>query len=173
MKYHSYYIPKAAKSQHFSNIRPTAKNSHKPKILFTILNSAVNPVSAVCLNASTVVCDSFLKFFTEKIVDIRQNIVPSNYESSMLSPFVSSFEFQIVTLNSLKDIIKKLKPTTCLHDIIPTHFLLQIFDVVGLSILAIINKSLLTGVVPKYLKHATVKPLLKKKQPRPNHTFQL
>jgi len=52
------------------------------------------------------------------------------------------------------------KQTTTL--IISTHFLLQIFDVVGLSVLGIINKSLLTGVVPKYLKHATVKPLLKK-----------
>jgi len=37
MKYHSYYIPKAAKSQYFSNIRPTAKNSHKPKILFLLM----------------------------------------------------------------------------------------------------------------------------------------
>lgn len=52
---------KAAKSQYFSDI--IAKNSQKPKILFTILNSVVNPVSAVCFNASTAVCDSFLKFF--------------------------------------------------------------------------------------------------------------
>lgn len=52
----------------------------------------------------------------------------------------------------------QLKPTTCSQDIIPTRFLLQVFDVVGPSILAIINKSLLTATVPKYF----VKPLLKK-----------
>lgn len=39
--------------------------------------------------------------------------------------------------------------------------------VVGPSILAIINKSLLTVTVPKYLKHATVKPLVKKSNYRP------
>lgn len=153
---------KAAKSQYFSDI--IAKNSYKPKMLFTILNSVVSPVSAVCLNASASVCDSLLKFFTGKIVDIRQNIVSSNYDSSVPSLCVSPFkEFQTVSFNLLKDIIKQLKPTICLHNVFPTHFLLQVFDDVGPSILAIIYKSLLTGVVPKYLKHATFKPFFKQR----------
>lgn len=44
------------------------------------------------LNASIAVCDRFVKFFTDKIVDIRQNIVSLNYDTSILSLCVSSFK---------------------------------------------------------------------------------
>ncbi len=70
LKYYQYsYIymnisVKAAKCQYFSDI--LAKNCHKPQTLFTILDSVVNPTSNVCLNALPAVCDSFLKFFTDK-----------------------------------------------------------------------------------------------------------
>lgn len=76
-------ISQSCKSQYFSDI--IAKNSHKPKMIFTVLNLVVSPVSAVCFNASTAVCDSFLMFFTDKIVDLRQNIVSLKYDPSILS----------------------------------------------------------------------------------------
>ncbi len=74
---------KAAKCQYFSDI--IARNCHQPKILFTILDSVVNPTSNIGLNASPAICDSFLKFFTDKIVDIRRHIIPSNCDWSVPS----------------------------------------------------------------------------------------
>ena len=55
-----------------------------------------------------------------------------------------------------------MKPTTCSLDIVPTPLLKQVFNIIGPSLLSIINSSLATGVVPSCFKHAVIQPLLKK-----------
>lgn len=70
--------------------------------------------------------------------------------------------FEPVNLLSCKEIVNCLKPTSCPQDIISPLFLKQIFDTVGPGLLLVINKCLSTGIVPANLKHAVVRPYLKK-----------
>jgi len=58
--------------------------------------------------------------------------------------------------------VSKLKSTSAPQDIFPTSLLKQTIESVGPYMVAIINKSLLSGIVPEYCKHAVVQPLLKK-----------
>ncbi len=55
-----------------------------------------------------------------------------------------------------------LKPSGSSTDVIPPFFLKQILDVVGPALLSLINRCLETGTIPDLLKHAIVRPLLKK-----------
>lgn len=45
---------------------------------------------------------------------------------------------------------------------VPRHFLKEIIPSIGQSVLAIIDDTLSSGVVPQSFKHAVVQPLLKK-----------
>lgn len=103
------------------------------------------------------------KKIISKIKIIRASIQPtSDYslDSSLRSVFFSDFE--PVSLSNLVNIVQHLKPTNCTLDVIPSRRLLQVLDVVGPNIVNIINSSLVNGIVPSCLKHATIPPLLKK-----------
>ncbi len=71
-------------------------------------------------------------------------------------------QFSPLSLQSLSKIIGQLEPTNCCHDIIPSKIIKQTFEIIGPSLLTLINKSLTLGVVPVSFKHAIVEPLLKK-----------
>jgi len=71
-------------------------------------------------------------------------------------------DFKPISLSILEDIILKLKSTTSPQDIVLTHLLRQVINSIGPFIVAIINKSLSSGVVIDYCKQAVVQPLLKK-----------
>ena len=62
----------------------------------------------------------------------------------------------------VRDILKNTAPKSCELDPIPTKLLYENLDAVLPTITNIINSSLLSGIVPKDLKTAVVKPLLKK-----------
>lgn len=84
-------------------------------------------------------------------------IVPINYD-----PPPSSFNaFETISINTLHELVTKLKLNTSVTYIIPARLLIQVFDVNGPCILSIINKSLSLGFVPDYLKYAFVKPVEK------------
>ncbi len=88
---------KTAKSRYFSEI--VKKNCHRPKTLFTIINT-ISP--SVCLfpNVSSSMCEAFLHFY----FSIRLAITPSSSESS--SP--PDFTAVLVNLNPvLAPIFKK------------------------------------------------------------------
>ncbi len=55
-----------------------------------------------------------------------------------------------------------MKPTNCCHDIIPSKIIKQTLEVIGPSLLILLNKSLQSGEFPASFKHAIVEPLLKK-----------
>ncbi len=152
---------KIAKANYFSDL--IAKNAHSPKILFNTINSVLNPISNLYPDPSPMACENFLKFFTEKIDDIRSCIVPSSLElpqSTSISTYLS--EFTSVSHSYLVQIIHKMKPTFCSLDVVPPCLLLETLDAITPSLLSIINNSLISGKVPSYFKHAIVQPLLKK-----------
>lgn len=77
-------------------------------------------------------------------------------------------DFEPISLSMLLDIVCKLKPTDSPQDFVPTMLLNKDIELIGPFVLLIINKSLLSGIVPTYSKHATVHSLLKKSSLREN-----
>ncbi len=56
----------------------------------------------------------------------------------------------------------ELKSTFSPQDRVPTKLLKQVIEVIGPFVLSIINKSVISGIIPIYCKHAIVRPSLKK-----------
>ncbi len=88
------------------------------------------------------------------------NPVPS--DPSTLSCTAVLSHFTPITENYFIDLVDHLKPSGSSTDVIPPFFLKQILDVVGPGLLSLINRCLETGTIPDLLKHAIVRPLLKK-----------
>ena len=70
--------------------------------------------------------------------------------------------FNVLSLSCLSNLVFHPPLTTG-----PTHFILsrlikEVFHVVDRNVFEIINKSLVSGVVPTFFKHAVAQPLLKK-----------
>ena len=153
---------KKARTKHFSDI--INKNSHRPQILFGTINSIINPHVSPDADASTDICEKFLKFFTEKIENIRSqfNPSPSDITPGCSGATVIFNTFKQVSLEELREIVSHMKPTSSPHDVVPSHIIKDTFDTVGPSIQNIINSCLVSGTVPSCFKHAVVQPLLKK-----------
>lgn len=132
---------KAAKTMYFSKI--VSNNYHQPHILFG--------------------SENLLKFFVNKIVDIRSHIILPTFDPYIHSPTFASFDyFQPVSFSLLNEIVNNLKPSKCSLDIIPPRLLKDVFDTVGMCLHSIVNSSLQSGSVPPDFKHAVVEPILKK-----------
>ncbi len=54
-----------------------------------------------------------------------------------------------------------MKSTTSLHDVVPSHIIKDVFDIIGPIIQGIINSCLVSGIVPVCFKQAVVQLLLK------------
>lgn len=63
---------KDAKAKHMSNI--INSNSHCPGILFSIINSVINPMSVALNDVSEPACDAFRQYFVDKVSSVRQSI---------------------------------------------------------------------------------------------------
>ncbi len=61
-----------------------------------------------------------------------------------------------MTLSVLHDIVGHLKPSGSPYDAVPPRFVKEVFPTVGPSVLAVVNSSLSSGVVPENFKHAVV-----------------
>uniref|UniRef100_A0A3Q3ET90 Reverse transcriptase domain-containing protein n=1 Tax=Labrus bergylta TaxID=56723 RepID=A0A3Q3ET90_9LABR len=152
---------KGARAAFYSNL--ILANHSNPRILFKVLESITTPSPSYFTDPSQDLCEKFLIYFTNKVKDIRQQIIPPDRildTSRELNSYFSSFE--PVPLTFLAEILTHMKSATCSLDFIPTTFLKEVFNTVGPSILSIINSSLAEGVVPSAFKHAVVQPLLKK-----------
>ncbi len=152
---------KAAKCKYLSEL--ITNNCHKPQVLFSTINSVLNPSVHPILEPSTSLCNNFGQFFVEKITILRSQLFNSTYILHDV-PLCSSTwsEFEPIDLISCNEIVGHLKPTICPQDIIPPLFLRQIMDTVGSGLLLVINKCLSTGSFPNSLKCAVVTPYLKK-----------
>jgi len=116
--------------------------------------------------SSKELANRFGAFFTEKIVKIRQNLtssdgihtndIPDEHDIPQLT------EFAPVTEEDVRKVIAKSPNKSCDMDPLPTWLLKDCLDELLPSITRIINRSLREAEVPRNLKLAHVKPLLKK-----------
>ena len=150
---------KEAKADYFAQLINT--QAHRPRVLFKTIHSFLNP--AVNPADTSITCEEFLKFFIEKIDNIRLNISPVNpLPPQTLEPISPFQRFSLVSSSQLSDVVSLLKPSFCPSDIMPSRLFKEVFSILCPIILAIINCSLSNGTVPSSFKHAIVQPLLKK-----------
>lgn len=121
---------RSAKAVYFSNINEM--NHSKPKVLFSVIQSVVNPSFNTWSGASDALCECFLLYFSDKILNLRLSISPNSIVS--LNPCVApaSWEaFDLINLQELEEVICKLKPSFCSYDIFHPRFLKLIIDSIG------------------------------------------
>ena len=88
---------KEAKRKYFSDI--VLLNCHKPRVLFKVINSALNAPQTVGIEASPAVCEKFLHFFTDKVTSTRALISPPAIDPSVSVPCSAGLDtFEPVTL---------------------------------------------------------------------------
>ncbi|KAI2647978.1 Solute carrier family 25 member 35 [Labeo rohita] len=130
---------KSAKATYFSNL--ILYNQSRPKVLISLINSVFNPPVNTMSVASVALCESFSRFFKDKVA------YNSSTELPIPSPLFASWNvLEPVSLQSLKDTIAKLKPSSFSYDVIHPRFLKQIVDSVGPGLVSFFNKCLSTGV---------------------------
>ncbi len=101
---------KSAKTTYFFWINK--KKHSTPKVLFSVINSAVNP-SVNTVPVASDACESFLRLFIDKISNLRPKVCSLHIEPPPFS-------------RHLKDIIAYIKPSFCPYDIIhPTFFFIN------------------------------------------------
>lgn len=97
-----------------------------------------------------------------KVEEIRANVNPSNVSISYAPMSTCTWpEFALVTSEDVMTILKRMKPSSCLFDVMPTSLLFKEADIVAPHIVKLVNMSLSTGSVPSFLKQAAISPVLK------------
>lgn len=86
-------------------------HSHRPRILFSTINSIINPDCQFHVEPSTELCEILLLFFSGKVSAIHSSVTLQLSDLSVFSLASSaSFScFQIVILEEFRDLINKLK----------------------------------------------------------------
>lgn len=143
---------KEAKREYLSNLIDS--NHHNPHVLFKTIETVLKPPQPRCMEASPEKCNSFLHYFMVKVTAARALISTSASDPSNPIPCVAVFD--------LEHVVGQIKPSSSPCDTVPTHVFKEVFPSIAQSVLAIINSSLSSGVVPQSFKHAVVQPLLKK-----------
>lgn len=95
------------------------QNCHKPKALFSIIDSVLNPHEKG-QTVSFLTLEYFLRFFLNKIADQRPQTVKIDINTPESLPCTLTWSgFEHISLPALQEIIAQLKPTFCSFDIIP------------------------------------------------------
>ncbi|KAJ8245152.1 hypothetical protein GJAV_G00274640, partial [Gymnothorax javanicus] len=156
-----------ARSSYFANL--IQENKNDPRFLFkTVAKLTNNHAASTPQIPASCSSNDFLKFFSGKIIEIRENIIASLAvgEGLNLKPHamhINQFDsFSPICLSELAKLVTTSKSTTCLLDPIPSKLLKELLPILGSPILHIINSSLISGLVPTSFKIAEIKPLLKK-----------
>lgn len=138
------------------------KNANNPRTLFNIINTVINPPTLI-LDPSPSMCENFLDSFIIKIENLRR-IIPQMSGDSLGHGTQNTVlnQFELISFQQLLETVSRLKPTGSAIDMVPPWFLKENIEVIGPSILQIVNKSLNTGTFPRMLKQALVQPILKK-----------
>ena len=110
------------------------------------------------------------EFFLRKIGEIRSRFDLDIPISNDLAKFSGTLfaVFQLATEDFVKTEVKEMPKKSCDLHPSPTFVLYDSLDQITLIVTSIINKSLSPGIVPQNVKHALVKPLLKKARLDPN-----
>ncbi|XP_073320704.1 uncharacterized protein [Pagrus major] len=153
----------AARSSYFSNLIETNKNNHR--VLF---NTVARLTHSSPVLSSPFTANDFLVFFTDKISQLRNNIISQQLSSTVSSQCSVSWstsslsQFKPISAETLASMVAASKPTTCSLDPIPSDLLKELLPILNAPIRAILNTSLSEGCVPLTYKSAIIKPLLKK-----------
>ena len=119
--------------------------------------------------SSQELADSFAQFFSNKAKKIQSDLKIKrqhlNGSASHLSGHVPHCEkltdFSTITEKDTKDTITNLSNKQCLLDPVPTWFLKEHIDALLPLVTRIVNTSLSTADMPKLLKKAHVRPVIK------------
>ena len=116
--------------------------------------------------------EDFVKFFDEKIKTIRRNIQDQHVQnlstaidesedpsSTVVGPQFG--EFSLLDSASIHEVFMKVSKKYCCLDPVPINVMVGCAHVLEPILLAIINKSLTSGIFPKLLKQAVITPVLK------------
>ena len=108
--------------------------------------------------------DKFNEFFGEKIERIRRTFDPDTPcpADAVVFSGTQLETFEPVSEDCVRETLEKMPKKSCDLDPIPALLLFDCLDEITPIVTDIMNKSLLSGVVPQCFKHALVKPLLKK-----------
>ena len=159
-------ILKNLRSKHLKN--EIQKNKGNSKALFKIVNSVLNrktesPMPPHADNKQ--LASDFAKFFDDKIDTIRSKL-KQNSDTMGTTDLVFIRErltqFNEVDVNYVKKLIIKMATKHSELDPMPTWIVKECLDELAPTITDIINTSLKLGIMPQGLKHAIIKPLLKK-----------
>ena len=142
------------------------------KELYKVCNRLLNQEQQSVLpshECTKELADKFVKYFIDKIAEIRKNLVKSPVETPSHLQHINpeftgvSFEqFQCVTEEDVRKIIHSSPTKSCALDPIPTWLLKQCEDQLLPVLTLIINTSLSTADFSDELKKAFVTPLIKK-----------
>uniref|UniRef100_A0AAX7SWL5 Reverse transcriptase domain-containing protein n=1 Tax=Astatotilapia calliptera TaxID=8154 RepID=A0AAX7SWL5_ASTCA len=150
-----------AKAAFLSKIITT--NGDNPRILFKIFNSVVNPCPSMPLPCSLGLCEKFSNYFLYKVLSLKSTLPLVTDSMSIPDCSATLYQFEPVSLSTLKRLIYKLNNTNSVHDALPSRIVKDCFNAIGPCLLSILNFSLLSGYVPAALKHAIIQPVLKKR----------
>ncbi len=139
---------KAARTEHIRKL--IDNNQNNPRFLFSTMARLTNKQMSPCLYIpSQFNSNDFMKFFTDKIDNIRNTI--TNTASSTSASFIAPKEklhcFTTIGQDELHKLINASKPTTCLLDPVPTKLLKELLPVAEEPLLNIINSSLTLSII--------------------------
>ena len=145
------------------------ESSSNPKALFRALDGLLKsppPTQFESFPALKDLPSSFLRFFKDKVIRIRNALEGCDPASSSLVPRnavgKSMLSFRPIHEAELSKIISSSRSTTCAADPMPTELFKACIPSVLTTLTSIVNSSLASGTVPASFKIATIKPLLKK-----------
>ena len=156
--------------EHYSNKVEMCKNDSKS--LFQLTNSLLVYQQQKKLPDSDdqILSNQFNDFFHNKIARIKAHLNTDSHSEIYEQPLTDT-KFTILrptTSNEIRSLIMTSNNSSCILDPIPTKLLKQCADEVLPMVTAIVNKSLTHGHFPSDLKHALIKPHLKKPGLDPN-----
>ena len=144
-----------------------SKNKGNSRALFKIINSELHRSQKPPLPVADddiKLANDFSKYFTNKIVKIRQKLDLSTNCPRERNTFNGNTftQFKELTQNEVRKIINNMAPKHSELDPVPTWMVKECLDEFLPLITEIVNKSLARGEMPTSLKHAIIKPFLKK-----------
>ena len=158
-------------NQHIGSLKGNSKELYK--CVNKIIGKSTSSSLPAYANIDSVLSD-FRDYFVTKIKDCRQQTMNHTLELEKdhvqfnctpldKNPCPSTFSmFEIINEEDIIEIVNSMNNSTCQLDPMPTSILKPMVKVLVPVLCYIVNKSLQSGQFPSLLKHALVKPTLKK-----------
>ena len=149
-----------------SYYRSRIENSDQRK-LFSVIDDMTGDKSALAKTLPSHddpldLADRFSRFFSDKVAAFREKLDKSSVQPIFTDLGHSFTNFTSVSESDISKLILSMNSKSCRLDPIPTSVLKMGLPQILPRLTDIVNSSLSTGTFPSSLKHATVRPLLKK-----------